>query len=171
MPTISVDPDTRIITLVAVPVSGFSELDVARDIYSAGKDLWRTTSALQSLRFPFSPVGGNIISATERVGRYVFLNNTDGWRLQPYDQDHELRLVGNIFAVDPQLPLWLSRAGRTITIQVERSAQALLMAGEAGIAAEVWNTIVIESSNKTAKDALKLAALKAALAASLAASK
>lgn len=121
------DPNTRIITVVKVPVDNQITLDVATDIYSELKDDWLTDSLLQPLKFPLRPVGGDSISATEKVGQYVFLANDQGWRLQPYDSDHELRLIGNIFPEDPAVLVWLSRASRTITIQLERSTQALVV--------------------------------------------
>jgi hypothetical protein len=77
------------------------------------------------------PVGGDAISDTEELGKYVFIRNQDGWRLQPYDADQELRVIGNIFARDPEGRLWLSRAGRTIVIQSERSALSTAIQQEA----------------------------------------
>lgn len=123
------DPDTRIITVIKVPVDGLITLDVATDIYSELKDDWKTDSTLQKLKFPLRPVGGDPISVTEKVGKYVFLANDQGWRLQPYDLDHELSLIGNIFPEDSTLATWLSRSGRTITIQLQRSAQSILTQG------------------------------------------
>jgi hypothetical protein len=123
------DPNTRIITVIKEPIENMITLDVAIDIYSELKDDWKTESDLQKLKFPLRPVGGDPISVTERVGKYVFLANDQGWRLQPYDLDHELSLVGNIFPEDSFLPTWLSRPGRTITIQLQRSAQSILTQG------------------------------------------
>jgi hypothetical protein len=124
--TFDVDTDARTISFLDAPVDGVVELDVAQDIYSTLKDQWRTTEDLHKLRFPFEPVGGNLVSATERIGRYVFLSNDTGWRLLPYDADHTLKLIGNIFPISPDYPMWLSQPTRTIVVQVERSAQALL---------------------------------------------
>jgi len=133
MVQVSADPNTRIITFVAAPVDGLVSVDVAAQIYSQLKLDWLSSSSLQKLKFPLRPVGGDPISATELIGKYVFLANDDGWRLQPYDANHQLSLVGNIFPEDPTKALWLSRTGRTITIQVERSAQSLILRGSSRI--------------------------------------
>jgi len=138
MPDVSADPHTRIITFITAPVSGSVTVDVASGIYSQLKEDWLTDPDLQKLKFPFRPVGGDPISSTELIGRYVFLANDQGWRLQPFDEDHELRLVGNIFPEDSTKVMWLSRTSRTITIQVERSAQAILLRG-ASSAGRIWS--------------------------------
>ena len=122
---VTADPNTRIISFIVAPVSGRSTVNVSIDIYSQLKLTWLSDVTLQKLKFPLRPVGGDSISNTETVGKYVFLANDQGWRLEPYDADHELKLIGNIFPEDPDEVMWLSKAGRTITIQVERSAQAL----------------------------------------------
>lgn len=121
---VTADPDTRIIDLTVAPVGGLSSLNVASELYSALKDDWHSTAALQKLRFPLEPVAGDQITASESIGKYVFVNNQDGWRLRPYDADQELSITGNVFARDNTLPLWLSRTGRTIIIQLERSSLA-----------------------------------------------
>jgi hypothetical protein len=118
------DPNTRIISLTEPPVGGLVSVRVLEDIYSDLKKDWLTDPDLQKLTFPFEPIGGDPISATETLGRYVFVRNQEGWRIRPFDADHELSVVGNLFARDPDTRLWLSRAGRTIVIQTERSSLA-----------------------------------------------
>lgn len=136
---VSADPDTRIISFIVAPVSSRVTVDVAKEIYSQLKIDWLSTASLQKLKFPLRPVGGDAISVTETVGKYVFLANDDGWRLEPYDADHELRLTGNIFPEDSDTVMWLSRAGRTITIQVERSAQALGINSTSASSNRIWS--------------------------------
>lgn len=137
MPIVSANPDTRIISFIQAPVDGYLEADVAVDIYSQLKNDWLTDATLQKLKFPLRPVGGDAISATETIGKYIFLANDEGWRLEPYDTSHELRLIGNIFPEDATIPMWLAMPGRTITIQVERSAQALISSNAASN--RVWS--------------------------------
>lgn len=139
MTQVTADPDTRIITFTTAPTDGMVSVDVAREIYSQLKLDWLTTPSLQKLKFPFRPVGGDPISATELIGKYVFLANDEGWKLMPYDADYQLSLVGNIFPEDSSKTLWLSRAGRTITIQVERSAQSLLLNNSTSGTSRVWS--------------------------------
>lgn len=121
------DPDARLITIVEPPVFGLLELDVVDDIYEPLKDDWHSDASLQKLRFPFRTIGDPIGQAS--IGPYVFLNNTTGWRMQPYDADHEVNLKGNLIPESVvsglSVPLWVSRPGRTIIIPSDRSAQAL----------------------------------------------
>lgn len=127
-------PETRYVEIIEAPVGGFTELNVVADIYSALKDDWFTDTTLQPLRFPFTSFGPLI--GTEQIGPYVFFDNTAGWRMQPYDDDHEINLKGNLIpksAVDGlSIPLWLKRPGRTIIIPTDRSAQALSVASSGG---------------------------------------
>lgn len=137
MAQVSADPDTRIISFTVAPVDGRSAVDVATEIYSQLKDDWKVSGSLNRLKFPLRPVGGDDISATEQVGKYVFLANDEGWRLEPYDLNHELSLVGNIFPEDASTATWLSQPGRTITIQLERSSLALIRAADSD--RRVWS--------------------------------
>ena len=131
------DPDTRIIEVVEAPVGGLATLDVKIDVYSALKDDWHSTASLQSLRFPFRSFGDPIAAGTQ-IGPYVFFDNAAGWRFQPYDSDHELTLDGNMVGeaavIGLERALWVARAGRTIVIRDQLSAQALtLETGTSGL--------------------------------------
>lgn len=126
--------DTRLIEITEAPSSGFVTLDVVTDIYSDLKEDWLTDPLLQVLRFPLRSFGDPI--GAQQIGPYVFLNNLAGWRMQPYDADHEVNLIGNLIpesAVQGKtVPLWVSRPGRTIIIPSDRSAQALTNEVEVG---------------------------------------
>jgi hypothetical protein len=142
MAGISIDTANRIIELTDAPVGGQSSFDVAIDLYSQMKDLWRTTPSLRGLRFPLSPVGGNPTKPGQTLGKYVFLDNDEGWRLLPYDADHELIVEGNIFPSDFTLPLWIARAGRTIPIFTDRSSLTLIdTAGGGATASEIADAV------------------------------
>jgi len=129
---VTADPDTRVIEITKVPVSGVSSIDVVTDIYTGLKDDWRTTAALQRLRFPLRSFG-DPKTPTRTIGPYVFLDNGSGWRIRPYDVDHELTVVGNVVAEDVTLPVWLARAGRSILVLEEQSSQALTAAVGSGL--------------------------------------
>lgn len=124
------DPDTRIISFVQTPVDGQLTVDVAANIYSELKDDWLVSGSLNKLIFPLRPVGGDPISPTQTIGKYVFLANDTGWRLQPFDANHELSLVGNIYPEEATEIMWLQQPTRTITINNERSNQALVVQAE-----------------------------------------
>jgi len=124
------DPDTRIITVVEAPVDGLASLDVQVDIYSDLKEDWHATPTLQPLRFPFRTFG-DYIAAGKQIGPFIFFDNEEGWRMQPYDVNHELVLEGNLVGEAAVLGLdsdtWLARPGRTILIQDLLSNQALTL--------------------------------------------
>ena len=121
---VTADPDTRIITVTKVPVSGVSALDAVVDIYSDLKEDWLNTPTLQKLIFPFSSFSFPT-SPDQDIGPYSFFDNASGWRMLPYDDDYELTIIGNIIPSDVTLPVWLERTGRTITITQQTSSQAL----------------------------------------------
>jgi hypothetical protein len=129
---ISIDPNTRTIELLTAPVGGLVEIGVARDIYSEAKEDWLANASLRKLRFPLR----NPITAIVRgvqVGPFVFVDNASGWRILPYDANHELTIDGDFFPVDETLPMFLSRAGRTIMVFTLASAktQTALVSGNA----------------------------------------
>jgi len=128
---VTADPSTRIFTLTEAPVSNRVTLDMRQDFYSALKDDWFGLVAnLDKNKFPMRSFGDP--QGSGQIGPYVFLDNlTQGWRVQPYDADHELIIVGNLISESAVAqvikPLWLSRPGRTITIREVQSAQALTL--------------------------------------------
>jgi len=138
---VTADADTRIIDIDIAPTDGIVTVDVQEDLYEPLKDAWHSTPALQKMKFPFRTFGDPI--GTEKIGPYVFFDNLSGWRLRPYDDDHELIVVGNLIPESRvqgiNRPTWLKRTGRTIVLPAERSAQALSVAPDtSAIAASVW---------------------------------
>ena len=131
---LTADPDTRIIEITEAPVDGFQSLDVQEDIYEPLKDDWFSDGTLQSSKFPFRTFG-DPKTATTQIGPYVFFDNLNGWRFQPFDTDHTLVINGNIVGESSvegeNVPLFIGRAGRQITILSEQSAQALSIGGNA----------------------------------------
>ncbi|MGW8177415.1 MAG: hypothetical protein ACWGQW_01245 [bacterium] len=93
------DPFTRVIQITQAPdINGEVSLDVKQDIYSAGKEDWRTDSTLNKLNFPLSAVGGNPLPGSKALGSTFFLAND--WKIRPYEADHRLLLDGNLYAPD-----------------------------------------------------------------------
>lgn len=95
MPKVSFNGTEKIIQITEAPVDGASVIDVQADIYSAWVD-WVALNLqyLPAIRF----VGSDPISSTKSLGVTYFLIN--GWRIRPYESDHRLTLVGNLFT-DP----------------------------------------------------------------------
>ena len=127
------DPATRIIEIVEPPTAGTLNLDLVTDIYSPLKDDWRATGALQRVRFPFRTIGDP--TGAGQIGPYVFLDNLAGWRMLPYDTDHEVVIKGNLIGESAvagvERPVWNSRPSRTITVRERLSAQALTVSAGA----------------------------------------
>lgn len=100
------DPITKLITLTEAPSGGFVSLDVQVDLYSDAKEDWKSDLSLNKFRFPFlNTFGGNLIDDQgTKAGAYYILDNVSGWRLKPYEQDHELIINGNLFGLDPSQP-------------------------------------------------------------------
>ena len=93
---VSFDPATKSIQVTEVP-SGTPPtvtLNVKVDLYSDAKEDWLVTPALQKMRFPILPLGGNEIPIGFLGESYIL---TDGWRILPYEADHEFIIEGNLF--------------------------------------------------------------------------
>ncbi len=126
----TIDLDYRIIEATDPPVDGFVTTNVLTDLYGPLKDDWHSTASLQRLKFPLREQIGQD-TGKGQIGPYVFLFNQDGWRLLPYDDDHDWVFVGGNLrgqaAVEgiPNIRLINKRPGRTITPTFELSTQAL----------------------------------------------
>lgn len=126
MATVTFDDVNRLITVTTAPdAEGIVTLNVQDDLYEAAKDQWLVDTDLNKLIIPFTVDGGGSTAAT------FFLRTDLGWRIQPYDASHELRVVGNLFGTDDTTRLTVDRTGRTIGIIFQRSAVAVVAAGAA----------------------------------------
>lgn len=133
---IDIDPVARTITLITPPVDGLVTLGVARDIYSEAKEDWLANSELRKMRFPLRDPITFIIRGVQ-AGPFVFVDNENGWRIVPYDANHELALEGDMFPLSDSLPLFTPRTGRTITIFGYLSAKTQTALIESGTGS--WN--------------------------------
>lgn len=129
---VTFDSDARLIVVTTVPVGGIITLDVQKDLYSDMKEDIRNSAILAANPPAFLNSEGGVPTASGYTGAYYFLNNVEGWRIQPYDADHQLYLVGNLFAIDPDVAWWVARAGRTISVSREFSNLAALVGGGIG---------------------------------------
>jgi hypothetical protein len=129
---ISIDPVARTIELLTAPTDGQTEIGVARDIYSEAKEDWLVDASLRQLRFPLRDPITAIIRGVQ-VGPFVFVDNGAGWRILPYDANHELALTGDLFPLDEDTTLFLPRAGRTIIVfgYLSAKTQTALVSGNA----------------------------------------
>lgn|SRR3990167_690263 len=118
---VTFNPIDYLIEVTKVPVAGASSLDFKIDIYSDGKEDWRTTDALAKHTFPIRAVGGDPLPGSLTLDPTYFI--LPPWRILPYDVDHELTISGNVFREDG-LPISAPRAGRSITLRVASTFSA-----------------------------------------------
>lgn len=123
MASFTIDATNRIIILDQVaPVSGVVTLDVATDLYSECKGSWKDTTNQGGLIFPFVAVGGQPYGGDRYKGTDYFLLNNLGWRIRPYEGDHELQIIGNLRPWDTNYPVFVPTLGNyTVYAPQERS--------------------------------------------------
>lgn len=71
-------------------------------IYSRWLD-WARTGNNTTFPKAFRQIGGDSIGGGAFVGVYFFLQNTDGWRIKPPEQNGAYSIVGNIYPENPSL--------------------------------------------------------------------
>lgn len=95
-------PITKIIQIDISPVDGIVNLNVKIDLYSDGKEDWITDATLTKIPFPIRSVGGDPLPAGRALGATFFLDNA--WKIRPYEGDHILNVVGNLFSENGSSP-------------------------------------------------------------------
>jgi hypothetical protein len=127
---------------------GQTSIDIGDDIYSP----WKEWSLLYDyMKFPqaFTAIGGESIGGSEYVGTTYFLEN--GWRIKPWEGDHNLTITGNIYTRESGENPYLNTAGRwkiNITNKVSTIVRTIETSGNNStgsfptvdeIATAVWN--------------------------------
>lgn len=107
-------------------ISGKSsgEFEAENDLYSDWKELFAANAAgiaagvapafiegIVGQRKVGGSVGGNPISLTQSIAPYFFINNIDGWRFRPAEEDGETTINGNLFPLDPTVPFIIPTVG------------------------------------------------------------
>lgn len=107
-----------------VMTTGTRSFDV-KDLYSRWKD-WLLLSDNTKYANAFNSVAGDPIGTGLTIAPYIFLNTTDGWKIRPDEADHELRISGNLYSIDPDLGMFVPTLGDyTVTVVIERSSAAI----------------------------------------------
>lgn len=118
------DGNNKLIILTAGTLSAS-----AVDVYSRWKD-WVLLNDDSKYLNAFTIVGGDPIGPGQSVAPYVFLNTVDGWKIRPQEANHELRIAGNLYSLDPAQTMFTSTLGSfTVTTIVERSSAAIQVVG------------------------------------------
>ena len=132
-------PEEKLIVIESEPTNGITTLDAQRDFYSFGKERWQVEH--NGFTFPFFTIGGEPISDDVSVGAYFFLDTVSGWRIRPYEADHEFRLNGNLYSIDPTVPMFTPTLGAfSVSIFIERSSLTQMLTVEGGNGESVWTT-------------------------------
>jgi hypothetical protein len=114
------DGSAKLITLTSGTVSF-----TVKDLYSRWKD-WVMISDNSKYIYAFTSVAGDPISATQSIAPYIFLNTVDGWTIRPQESDHELRIEGNLYSLNPSGSMFVPTVGDyTVTVIIERSSAAI----------------------------------------------
>jgi hypothetical protein len=135
--------------------NGETSIDVGVDIYSNWKE-WVQIYDYSKFPTAISVIGGEPIGAGEYVGATYFLEN--GWRIKPWEGDHNLTLDGNIYTRESGQSPYVNTDGRwkinitnkvsTIVRQVEIQSSSTGSTPTADeIAAAVWNKLIPASPN------------------------
>ena len=131
-------PNLRIILPAGVDI-----INVERDIYSA----WKQWALLdQNSKFPpaFRTIGGDPLTPGIEAAAYFFMQNQDGWRIRPAEEDATVNFVGNLAPEDSSLALTVPTIGAfTVLLNglqpITQSVESLLLAQQdANYHGEVW---------------------------------
>lgn len=107
---------------VAPDGNGKVAIDTQVDIYSDAKEVWQSSALYPGFEFPFTTIGGNDLGGGLAAGDYYFLRTDLGWRLRPYEADHELTVTGNLYPIDANDPLVVpTSTAYTVPVIFERS--------------------------------------------------
>jgi hypothetical protein len=123
-------------------------------IYSEWKE-WFIDSDNSKYPPAFRVIGGDPLGGGLNAGSYVFLQNQDGWRIKPAEQDGETVITGNLFAEDATIALFIPTEGdfnTNIRLQTSSLTQTQTIVSGSGvteqdkldIADKVWDKPISE---------------------------
>ncbi len=111
--------------------SGVTDIDVI-DIYSRWKD-WVKLGTNSGFPAAFRVIGGDPLGGGIFAGSYFFLQNQDGWRIKPPEEDIQQQLNGNLYPEDALTTFLLGTTGSFNTaIRLSTSSLTQLAEGSGG---------------------------------------
>jgi hypothetical protein len=124
----------------------------AKDVYSRWKD-WVAAGNAQYAT-AFRTIGGDPLGGGIFAGDYFFLNNVDGWRMQPKNSPHVLILTGNMYAEDSNLAFFLNTPGaHNVRIEMRTSSLTQTVSSGSGLSPaeqtkldEVWRDMGLDAA-------------------------
>lgn len=104
--------------------NGITELDAGVDLYSDWKE-WMLTSGSDNAKYlpAFRATGGDELPGGQFISGYFFLTN--GWRIRPYEGDHGLSVLGNLFVDGGGNPFVPTLGDYTVMVNVQTSSNSL----------------------------------------------
>lgn len=146
---------TRTIQVTLAPdASGSVYLDFRTDVYSDGKEDWQLTASLGGMKFPVRPIGGDPISNQVSLGATFFLDF--GWRIAPYEADHDFLIEGNVYTAEGDNPVLNTVGSYNVRTELVRSNIIDQVSSAADIANAVWLAPLSEYSDDLGSMGLKV---------------
>jgi len=142
---VTFDAVAKTITIFEAPVGGFTTLDAQIDLYSDAKEDWKNDATLNKFAFPFTTIGGNDLGGGVYAGAYYFLDNVSGWRILPYESSHVLQIDGNLYPLNPAIPIIQPTAGSfTVVVKFNLSSLTQSVTGGGGGGGAIADAILTE---------------------------
>ena len=119
----SVDIVNKVFEITEAPtlVDGEYQLafDIEVDLYSDGKEDWKTSQSLRRRKFPLSAVGGNPTVGSKELGSTYFIDSD--WKIKLYETNHRFLLNGNFYSKDGKSP-FLMPDGYSVLLEQQVSS-------------------------------------------------
>ena len=109
----------------------------ALTIYSKWKEWIQQADNAKYLPAFANSVGGESLGGGVSTGQYFFLQN--GWKIKPYEANHKLTVVGNLFPIPDSAALFQQTTG-TYNVQIETRNSALTQALSTSGGSSVWSS-------------------------------
>lgn len=119
---VTFDSANKIVQINEAPTNGVVDIDVKVDIYSDGKEDWKSDSTLNKFLFPVTAIGGDPLPGSKKLGTTFFLEY--GWKIRPYEGSHQLNVNGNLYSRDGSNP-FTTTVG-TYNVQIISSVSSLV---------------------------------------------
>jgi len=120
-------------------------------IYSRWLD-WAALSNNTTFPIAFRQSGGDPIGGGVFVGVYFFLQNTDGWRIKPPEQNGTYSIAGNLYPEDPAIVFLNPTTGTFSTSIRIDSSQSTQVAPLDELAAEVAAKFLFDPQGRVLGD-------------------
>ena len=136
---------TLLVTLDAPTASVLNQ--TVEQVYDDSKQ-WHLNANNRKFPFPWTVSGGEDITAIEQAGQYYFFRNDLGWRIQATDENQDVFWDGNLIPTDITLPIFLARAGRTVSHLGLQPLTTVISAGSGLSVAQDASLTVAEEKSK-----------------------